>query len=71
MNLRFHIDSCKKPGWSRKDHKTAVIVNYKMGLAARDPEETDVSLLTKKERGFLIEEGLLAERSSQKKPKKK
>lgn len=61
MTLRQHIDLAIAIGTS---HKTAVVANFKMGLEAQDLEETDISQLTKKEIGFLKEEGLLKKNRS-------
>jgi len=65
MNLRDHIDLDMQVNNAKvgsKTHKRAVLVNYKMGLASGEKRETDISQLTKLEKGFLKEAGLLPKR---------
>ena len=51
--LREHIDECKKRGIPEN---VCIIVNYSMGIDGKEPCETDVSKLTKREKAILYKE---------------
>lgn len=63
MNLRQHIDVAVRCG---VDLHTAVKINYKMGKAAGDKSETDLSQLTKRELDILFNAGLISKAKMEK-----